>query len=105
MASVACAPKGPLAVALSWPVLTYLGTISYGMYLWYFPIFQVVDEARTHRTGLSLFALRVAVDIAVATASYFLIELPVRRGALFRFSGPRWVPRVRTLGLLSLIHI
>jgi peptidoglycan/LPS O-acetylase OafA/YrhL len=101
LASVACAPKGPLAVVLSWPVLTYLGTISYGMYLWYFPIFQVVDEARTHRTGLSLFALRVAVDIAVATASYFLIEQPVRRGALFRFSGPRWVPRVRALGLLA----
>jgi len=100
LASVACAPKGPLAVALSWAPLTYLGTISYGMYLWYFPIFQVVDEARTHRTGLSLFAIRVAVDIVIATGSYFLIEQPIRHGALFRTSGTEWVPRVRTLGLL-----
>ena len=76
LVSAASAPKGPLAVVLSWPVLTYLGTISYGMYLWYFPIFQVVDAARTHRTGFSLFAIRVAVDIAIATASYFLIEQP-----------------------------
>ena len=102
LASVACAPKGPLAAVLSWPVLTYLGTISYGMYLWYFPVFQVVDEARTHRTGLSLFAVRVAVDIAIATVSYFLIEQPIRRGALFRAPGAQWVPRVRTLGLLAL---
>ncbi len=100
LVSAASAPKGPLAVVLSWPVLTYLGTISYGMYLWYFPIFQIVDAARIHRTGLSLFAIRVAVDIAVATASYFLIEQPVRRGALFRTAGTEWVPRVRTLGLL-----
>jgi hypothetical protein len=86
---------------LSWPPLTYLGTISYGMYLWYFPVFQVVDAARTHRTGLSLFAVRASVDIAIATMSYFLVEQPIRRGALFRSSGTAWVPRVRPLGLLT----
>ena len=101
LASVATAPKGPVALALSWPVLTYLGTISYGMYLWYFPVFQVVDEVRTGRTGLSLFAIRVAVDIVIATASYFLVEQPIRRGALFRARGIGWAPRVRTLGLLA----
>ncbi len=36
----------------------------------------------------------------MATASYFLVEQPIRRGALFRAPGTAWVPRVRTLGLL-----
>ncbi|HEX3980113.1 MAG TPA: acyltransferase, partial [Acidimicrobiales bacterium] len=102
LASAACAPTGPLATALSVRVLTYLGTISYGMYLWYFPVFQYVDAARTNQTGLRLFAVRVSVDVVIATLSYYLLELPVRRGALFRFSSPRWVPRARTLGLLAL---
>jgi peptidoglycan/LPS O-acetylase OafA/YrhL len=102
LASAACAPTGPLAAALSVRVLTYLGTISYGMYLWYFPIFQYVDAARTNQTGLRLFAVRVCVDVVIATLSFYLLELPVRRGALFRFSSPRWVPRARTLGLLAL---
>ena len=100
LASVACARRGPLAMALSVPVLTYLGTISYGMYLWYFPLFAYVNEARTGLTGLALFSLRVAIDIVIATASYYLVELPVRRGAIFRFSGPGWALRMRTLGLL-----
>ncbi len=101
LASVCMAPRGPLAVLLSWPVLTYLGTISYGMYLWYFPIFEVVDAGSTHRTGLSLFAIRVAVDIVVASVSYFLLEQPIRRGSLFRSSGAPWLPRIRPLGLLA----
>jgi peptidoglycan/LPS O-acetylase OafA/YrhL len=101
LASVATAPKGPLAVVLSWPVLTYLGTISYGMYLWYFPIFQVVDADRTHRTGLSLFIIRLAVDVAVATVSYVLVEQPIRRGSLFRSSGTAWFPRMRPIALLA----
>ncbi|MGD0313132.1 MAG: acyltransferase family protein [Acidimicrobiales bacterium] len=102
LASAACAPAGPLAVALSARVLTYLGTISYGMYLWYFPIFQYVDAARTDQTGLRLFAVRVGIDVVIATLSYYLVELPVRRRALFRFASPQWVPRARTLGLLAL---
>ncbi len=101
LASVSMAPRGPLAVLLSWPALTYLGTISYGMYLWYFPIFQVVDASRTHCTGLILFAIRVTVDIVVASVSYVLVEQPVRRGSLFRSSGATWLPRVRPLGLLA----
>ena len=39
LASVACAPNGGLARGSAVRPLTYLGTISYGMYLWYFPIF------------------------------------------------------------------
>jgi hypothetical protein len=56
-----------------------LGRISYGVYLWHWPVFVVVNAARTGRTGLDLFALRCLVTLAIATASYVLVERPVRR--------------------------
>ncbi len=102
LASASCVPFGPLAVVLSLRWLRYVGTISYGMYLWYFPVFQYVDGARTGQTGLRLFVIRVAVDMAIATCSYFLIELPVRQGTLFRFESTDWRLRTRSLGLLAL---
>lgn len=98
LASVSCVPSGPLAIALSTVILRSIGTISYGMYLWYFPIFQYVNGSRTGLTGLTLFVIRVAIDIAIAACSYFLIERPVRRGALLHFEkrALRW----RGLGVL-----
>jgi peptidoglycan/LPS O-acetylase OafA/YrhL len=100
LASISCAPSGPLAVALSMRWLRYVGTISYGMYLWYFPVFQYVDGSRTGYTGLTLFAIRVAIDMALATCSFFLIERPVRRGTFFRSSRPDRILQWRSLGVL-----
>jgi peptidoglycan/LPS O-acetylase OafA/YrhL len=102
LASASSVPSGLLARALSFRVLRYVGTISYGMYLWYFPIFQYVDGARTGLTGFNLFIVRVAIDIAIATCSYYLVELPIRRGTPFRFESPGWARRVRRLSLLFL---
>ena len=100
LASVSCAPSGPLAVVLSMRWLRYVGTISYGMYLWYFPVFQYVDGSRTGQTGLELFAIRVAVDMAIATCSFFLVERPVRLGTFFRLQRPDRVLQWRSLGVL-----
>ena len=100
LASVSCAPSGPLAAVLSMRWLRYVGTISYGMYLWYFPVFQYVDGSRTGQTGLTLFAIRVAVDVAIATWSFFLIERPVRRGTFFRLQRSDRVLEWRSLGVL-----
>jgi peptidoglycan/LPS O-acetylase OafA/YrhL len=100
LASVSCAPSGPLAVVLSMRWIRYVGTISYGMYLWYFPVFQYVDGSRTGQTGLSLFGIRVGVDMAIATCSFFLIERPVRLGTFFRLQGTDRVLQWRSLGVL-----
>ena len=58
-----------------------LGLVSYGVYLWHWPIFVLLDEARTGLTGWPLFGLRVAVTLAVSFASYRLVERPIRRAA------------------------
>jgi peptidoglycan/LPS O-acetylase OafA/YrhL len=76
-------PKaGPIARILSLPPLRGLGLISYGVYLWHWPVYLVLTPDRTGWDGYGLFAARVLVTLAIAVASYQLIEMPVRRGAL-----------------------
>jgi peptidoglycan/LPS O-acetylase OafA/YrhL len=82
--SVIAVPGTPLARYLSWWPLLWLGRISYGVYLWHFPIFLWVDTARTGLGGGELFVLRVAITLVVAAASYYWVELPIRRGRLTR---------------------
>jgi peptidoglycan/LPS O-acetylase OafA/YrhL/lysophospholipase L1-like esterase len=80
--SVVCSQRSILARCLSVAPLRYVGRISYGMYLWHFPLFIYLDNARTGLTGYPLFAVRVAVTLVVATASFYLIERPIRQGTL-----------------------
>ncbi|WP_120314080.1 acyltransferase family protein [Mycolicibacterium elephantis] len=79
VAAVALDQDGPVARVLAWRPLVWLGAISYGVYLWHWPIFLALNGERTGWTGWSLFALRCAVTIALAAASWWLLEQPVRR--------------------------
>jgi peptidoglycan/LPS O-acetylase OafA/YrhL len=65
----------------SWRALCGLGLISYGVYLYHFPIDVVLDEARVGLRGWPLFVVQTSVTLAAAIISYRLIEQPVRRGA------------------------
>ena len=73
---------GPVASVLSIKPLVAIGVISYGLYLWHWPIDVVLDETRTGLSGFALFAVRIAVTGAIATASYWLVERPIRRNGL-----------------------
>ncbi len=71
-------PDGWPAWLLSRRPLVLLGLVSYGIYLWHWPVFIAVNAARTGRTGIELFALRVLVTLALAALSYVLVERPLR---------------------------
>jgi hypothetical protein len=59
--------------------LRSVGRVSYGIYLWHWPIIVYVTPALVHFSGHKLLALRLVL-IAVATvASYYVIELPIRQ--------------------------
>lgn len=79
LAAVLLHPTGPAARVLSFGVFRYIGRISYGMYLWYFPLFAVLDGSATGLSGFALFALRAGADLAAAAASYHLMEARLLR--------------------------
>ncbi len=73
-------PVGPVKVLLSTPPLRWMGKISYGVYLYHWPIYLAVSEDRVPVSGLALFALRVCLTLAVATVSFRYLETPIRKG-------------------------
>jgi peptidoglycan/LPS O-acetylase OafA/YrhL len=79
VAPVTLEQRGLVARALALPPLVWLGAISYGIYLWHWPIFLALNGELTGWAGLPLFAARCGVTLAVAVASYWLIEQPIRR--------------------------
>ncbi len=89
IAPVALEQNGPVAWVLSTPPLVALGVISYGVYLWHWPVFLVLNGERTDWSGLPLFAARCAVTLILAVGSWWLIERPVRRWR------PTHVPQLR----------
>jgi hypothetical protein len=82
MAIVLSGRGGPVSAFLSWRPLRVLGLISYGVYLWHWPVIVYATPDRTHVSGLAHSFLVVAITLAVAGLSYVLVERPIRRGAL-----------------------
>ena len=92
MAAAACAltvvaaaqPGGWLRRIFSAAPLPAIGRISYGLYLWHWPLYVAISPERVHLLGAWLLAVRVAATFVAAGLSYHLLELPVRRGLLRR---------------------
>ena len=80
--------NGLIARMISIKVLCWAGMISYGLYLYHWPIFLWLDAERTGINNQAiLFVLRMAVTIAIALASYYLVENPIRRGTMLKTGG------------------
>ena len=83
ISSVVVSGSGPVAQLLELGPLRYIGRISYGVYLWHFPLFIWIDHQRTGLNGYALFAVRIVTTLIVSSISYRLVELPIMRGAAF----------------------
>jgi hypothetical protein len=68
-------------VVLSVEPLRRLGIISYGVYLYHWPVYLWLNPERTGIDGWPLFALRAWVSLTLAALSYRFIESPIRRSA------------------------
>jgi peptidoglycan/LPS O-acetylase OafA/YrhL len=91
IATAVARPSCLTARLLSVEPLRALGKISYGVYLWHFPLFLWLSEGATGLNGVSLLVLRLAATLAVSTVSYVFIEQPIRQRRR-----PAWLIRALT---------
>jgi peptidoglycan/LPS O-acetylase OafA/YrhL len=84
-------PASLAARSLAVRPLRAVGTISYGLYLWHFPLFLWLTASSVGVSGTKLLLVRLAITFAISTASYFLIEQPIRQRRR-----PAWVVRALT---------
>ena len=78
-------PGAPFGKILGAQPMRWFGQRSYGLYLWHWPIFlllQPVEDIPIQ--GVWNFLLRMAITCGVAELSYRFVELPIRRGAIGR---------------------
>jgi len=80
IAHTVLSPDDPIGRALALRPLVWIGRISYGLYLWHWPIFGLLNSQRTGLDGPALLTVRLAVTLAVSVVSYWLIEQPIRTG-------------------------
>lgn len=88
IAAVAHPQARLLPAMLGFAPLRWIGTRSYSLYLWHWPIFQITRPGMdVSLGGWQLFALRIGVTLLLAELSYRFVEQPVRQGALNRLWG------------------
>jgi peptidoglycan/LPS O-acetylase OafA/YrhL/lysophospholipase L1-like esterase len=95
IASVTAAPRSALGRVLSWRPMVAVGVVSYGLYLWHWPVFVVLNHERTGLDGPSLLVARFAVTGVLAYVSFALVEEPIRTQRLQRrFTPTQWARTV-----------
>lgn len=82
--------------------LRQLGLISYGAYLYHWPLYQMITRQRTGLGTLPLFAARVLATLGVSLLSYRLLEKPVRERRLF--PSPRdWIVAPTAIAVVAVL--
>ncbi len=87
--AAAVAPRGKVRTVLALAPLVLVGRISYGLYLFHFPVFGWLGPRRVGFDGLPLLLVQLAVTAAIAVGSYLLVERPIREG---RVRSAVWLP-------------
>ncbi len=81
LVAAASYPGTILSRALGCRPLVWIGALSYGIYLWHWPIMQLTRpgvDVPLH--GAPLILLQAAATVAAAAVSFHYIEMPVRSG-------------------------
>jgi peptidoglycan/LPS O-acetylase OafA/YrhL len=66
--------------ALRWlrgRTLCYLGTISYGIYLYHYPLYHILDATVGHAAAWWAIVIKFATTLAVASISWRYLEKPI----------------------------
>jgi peptidoglycan/LPS O-acetylase OafA/YrhL len=64
------------------PLFNWVGTRSYGLYLYHWPIYQIIREFAGVGLTVGQFVLAMAITVPITEASYRFVETPIRKGAI-----------------------
>ncbi|WP_420452655.1 acyltransferase family protein [Ilumatobacter sp.] len=64
--------------------LVWIGVRSYGLYLYHWPVYQVIRELAGNSLTVRQFAIAMVVTVAITEASFRWIETPIRTGSFRR---------------------
>ena len=81
--------------------LVWLGRVSYGVYLFHWPVFVMLDASRVGISGVGLFALRCSVTAVFAAGSYKILEQPIRHQ--IRLTGGKPVALAACVGTVVIV--
>jgi len=74
---------GPLRMVLENASVRWIGRLSYSLYLWHWPVFVLMRWTVGLET-LPTYLMALTLTFALAALSYYFIETPFRRAAVFR---------------------
>ncbi len=99
-------PGSALCRIFSAKPLVWLGTRSYGIYLWHYPLLLLMNPANAGNPSVLKIVLELAVIVGVSELSYRFVENPLRHGALGRAlqawrDGELVGPRLQTVKLAT----
>ncbi len=77
-------PGSTLCRIFSAKPLVWLGTRSYGIYLWHYPLMLLMNPANAGNPSAVKIVLELALIVAISELSYRFVENPLRHGALGR---------------------
>jgi peptidoglycan/LPS O-acetylase OafA/YrhL len=81
------APATPLRWLAELRPIVWVGKLSYGLYVFHWPIFQLLTNERLGINGVALAMVRLGVTAAVALASFHLLEQRVRHPSAVKRRG------------------
>jgi peptidoglycan/LPS O-acetylase OafA/YrhL len=102
IASVSVTDRSLVARALSQPVLVFLGKISYGTYLWHWPVILALQEVLATSPRV-IAVLTVALSTGLAALSYEVLEKPIRTASFL--DRLRWAPAVAGVAVSALVAV
>ncbi len=92
------------------PFFRWVGTRSYGLYLYHWPIYQMIRGVAGNKLTFGQFVFALLLTAAVTEASYRLVETPIRQGRFsvrWRgiFAGARRGPKVVATGAVAMAAV
>jgi peptidoglycan/LPS O-acetylase OafA/YrhL len=89
------------------PLFRWIGTRSYGLYLYHWPIYQMIRGVAGNKLTGREFLFALLLTVIVTEASYRFVETPIRQGrfgATWRriFSGTRRGPKLAASGAVAM---